>query len=428
VVGFAIMRRMSRWLPKFSWFLLTCVGVAQSPLANVAAEPEAADEECTIGVAAGRATADGRPLLWKNRDAHKPDNVVQPLADGKIPYFALCDAGDVKAVWGGMNTAGFAIVNSVSRDLPQGSDKGPGNGGFMKLALQTCASVAEFEALLQATNDDGRRTRANFAVIDARGGAALFEAGHKTFTRFDADQSDAGVLVRTNFATTADGGRGKERHARAEVILKAPAAKVLTPRFLLQQLLRDVQAPPSAQAGERGRLDARETICRQTTVAALVLHGVGNGDDPKWATMWVVLGHPLFQVAMPLFPAAGAVPMAVAGDPKSSLCDLSRRLREPFFVAGVAAPKPEGDEVEEAEQAGDLQWLRTDTMPVVRRSILFAEADILARHAEVVANWQQALGQPVPPAMRAFQEAMAKKIGKQLQELVDAQAAVGSGR
>ncbi|MBL8752942.1 MAG: hypothetical protein JNK15_06530 [Planctomycetes bacterium] len=419
---------MSRCLPKFSWMLLTAVVAAQAPLPVAAAEAGSAMEECTIGVAAGRATEDGRPLLWKLRDAHKVDNVVLPLADGKVPYFALCDAGDAKAVWGGMNTAGFAIVNSVSRDLAQGSDKGPANGAFMKLALQTCTTVAEFETLLQSTNDNGRRTRANFAVIDAAGGAALFEAGHKTFTRFDADKDEAGVVVRTNFATTAEGGRGKERFARAAAILKTPAAKALSPRFVLQQVLRDVQAPPSAQAGERGRLDTRETICRQTTVAALVLHGVKAGEDAKWATMWVVLGHPLFQVAMPLFPAAGAVPMAVAGDPKSSLCDLARRLREPFFVDGAPAEKPEGEEAEEAEQAGGLQWLRTDTMPVVRRSILFAEAEVLALHAEAVANWKQALGKPVPPAMRAFQEAMARRIGAQLKELVDAHAGVGSGK
>ena len=63
-------------------------------------------------------------------------NAVLALDDGRIPYFGLCDAGRPEAVWGGANAAGFCIVNAVSRDLPGGSEQGPGNGGFIKLALQ----------------------------------------------------------------------------------------------------------------------------------------------------------------------------------------------------------------------------------------------------------------------------------------------------
>ncbi|MFY9341465.1 MAG: hypothetical protein WAT39_03170 [Planctomycetota bacterium] len=388
---------------------------------------DAQHEECTVGVAAGRATADGRPLLWKNRDAHKRDNVVLALADGKLPYFALCDAGNAAAVWGGANVAGFAIVNSVARDLPQGAAEGPGNGAFMKRALQQCASVAEFEALLQQT-DGHRRTRANFGVIDAAGGAAFFEAGHATFTRFDADKSDTGVLVRTNFATTTKGERGKERCERASQIVASPAARALTPRFLLQQFLRDLKPPPSAANGGKGRLDARETICRQTTVAALVLHGVKAGEDAKWTTMWAMLGPPLFTMAVPLFPAAGAVPLAVAGDPASAICAQGQRLASAFWVDAAAPGEPDSDPPEEAELAGPLRWLRTDTMPAARRAILFGEAEVLARHEEAVFAWRKAGPAPAPAALRQFQEAMAKLVLRNLTELAEAQAAVGAGK
>lgn len=391
-------------------------------------ERGAAFEECTIGIAAGRATADGRPLLWKNRDAKKLDNVVMPLADGKIPYFALCDAGDATAVWGGANVAGFCIINSVARDLPGGSEQGPNNGAFMKLALQQCASVAEFEALLQRTNEQGRRTRANFGVIDALGAAACFEAGHRTFHRFDADQSDHGILVRTNFATTANGERGRERFARAEELCRSPRARELTPRFLLQLLLRDLKAPPSAQAGGKGRMDARETIHRQSTVAALVLHGVKPGVDAKWTTMWAVLGQPLFSMAVPLFPAAGSVPIALAGDPRSAICAQSQRLAGTFYVAADPGEGNSDEDAAEPEVAGALRWLRTDTMPLVRRSILFGEADVLARYEEAVAVWRKAGPAPAPPALRAFQEAMAKLVLEQLTELADAQVGVGAGK
>ena len=114
---------------------------------------------CTIAVVSGKATEDGRPLLWKNRDTEERDNLVQVFSDGKYRLMAVVDAGQSAAIWMGMNEAGLCLANSLSLDLPGGNTEGRGNGRFMKLALETCASVAEFESLLLATNTSGRRTR-----------------------------------------------------------------------------------------------------------------------------------------------------------------------------------------------------------------------------------------------------------------------------
>lgn len=388
----------------------------------VAQDPELA-EECTIGVAAGAATADGRPLLWKNRDARQRDNVVLALADGRIPYFALCDAGNTQLAWGGANVAGFAIVNAVSRDLPASDGPGPANGAFVKRALQECESVAAFAELLRAT-DGARRTRGNFAVVDAHGGAAIFEAGPARHQRFDAHAAAGGVLVRTNFATTGGGERGRERFARAEALCTGPLGKAMTPRFLLQQLLRDLQPPPSAVAGAQHRLDTRETIHRQSTVAGLVVHGVKAGDDPRWTVVWALLGPPLFTIAVPLFPAAGAVPPAIAGEPRSVLCDRARELADRCHVDAAAGAAPVADDPAEPEAAGPLRWLRTDALAPVRRAVLFAEAEILARHDEALANWQRA-SEPRPALLRAFQEAMAKLALQRLNDLAVEPAAAG---
>src|SRR5215213_3848844 len=84
------------------------------------ARPAAA---CTTGVASGRATADGRPLLWKNRDTKDPNNRVAyvPAADGRHAYIAVVDPGG--AVWMGANDQGFCIENSLIKDLPPGPKK-----------------------------------------------------------------------------------------------------------------------------------------------------------------------------------------------------------------------------------------------------------------------------------------------------------------
>lgn len=379
-------------------------------------------EQCTIGVACGKATADGRPLLWKNRDGNERDNVVMALADGKLAYFALCNAGSGEVAWGGANVAGFGIVNAVARDLPEGSDKGPENGVFIKLALQRCETVAQFEELLAETAKTGRRTRASFAVIDAQGAAAVFEAGHTSHRRFDADAEATGALVRTNFSVTGNGERGRERHARAQELCGLPAAKPLTERYVLQQFVRDLKAPPSAAAGAKGRLDARETIHRQNTVAALVVHGVQKGEDAKWTSMWAVLGQPLFALAVPLWPAAGAVPRAISGDPRSSLCSTSLRLADAFYEPAAAGADREQAAAEaEGELAGAVRWLRADAMPPVRRDVLFGEAEILARSEEALAKWRKA-GPPQPAALRAFQDAMAKLALERLTDLANAHA------
>jgi hypothetical protein len=361
-----------------------------------------AQDQCTIGVAAGTATEDGRPLLWKNRDAQQQDQVVLALQDGAIPYFALCDAGDPAAVWGGANQKGFAIVNAVARDLPTG-EEGLDNAGLMKRALQQCVTVGDFAALLAATGENGRRTQANFAVVDAAGAAAMFEVAGKDAARYDAGDRP---IVRTNFALTTGGQVGCERHRRAEQLCASKPATPLTARFVLQQFVRDITPPACALPAPRGRLDCRETIHRQSTVAAVVVRGVKAGEDAGWTTMWACLGQPLVTPAVPLLPAAGAVPRSVAGDPKSRLCDLALQIAARAYEPGptTAAALP-GDDV-----SGALRWLRLDTTAVMRRAILFSEAELMARHEEAIAFWQKASPAPRPKQLRDFQEVMAKLV------------------
>ncbi len=78
---------------------------------------------CTIGVAAGSATTDRRPLLWKTRDGRTNiNNAVVYYTSQKYKFIAIINAGDPPDVaWMGANEKGFAIVDSDVYDLPQGS-------------------------------------------------------------------------------------------------------------------------------------------------------------------------------------------------------------------------------------------------------------------------------------------------------------------
>jgi len=314
----------------------------------------AAVDACTTAVISGRATADGRPLLWKNRDitAFKRNEVIAS-DDGKHRFVAVANVGSPQAIWMGVNAAGLCLENSVSPDLdPDDVKGGIGNGGLIRLALETCGTVAEFRALLERTDAPGRRTRGNFGVIDAHGGAALFEVGPKTFRMFDANDpatAPAGVIVRSNFATTprsipptpagslVEGTYAGERYARACRLLADLPPAELTAAYLVRHVARDLADPCGDPiAGSVNRLggplpeviDTATTISRTTTVSAAVFHGVRPGEDPALTTMWVMLGDPKFSIAVPCWAGVAELAPCLTGPDDAPLGAIAGTLRE----------------------------------------------------------------------------------------------------
>jgi hypothetical protein len=288
---------------------------------------------CTIAVVSGLRTADGRPLLWKNRDVTEQDNVVRFYQGRVHAYLGLSDAGVTDKIFAGLNSAGLAIVNAVSGDLDGSSDSE--NGVFIKRILEECATIEDVDALLAATNASGRKTQANFGLIDARGQGAIFETGNRSYARFDASAAPAGFLVRTNFAVTGtkpEQGEGFIRFDRATVILgPAAAARSIDVRFLFDRGARDlvnedVDPYPLPFRGTQnghavGYIHTNYSINRYRTASAVVFRGVGAGEDPLLATMWALLGEPVCGIALPLWVRAGAVPYEVCGTYTSPLRD-----------------------------------------------------------------------------------------------------------
>ena len=74
---------------------------------------------CTTFIISGKNTPDGKPILYKNRDTGTLDNAIVFFSDGKYQYIGLVDSKDSwnKEVWGGFNSAGFAIMNSAAYNL-----------------------------------------------------------------------------------------------------------------------------------------------------------------------------------------------------------------------------------------------------------------------------------------------------------------------
>ena len=381
---------------------LAILALALSVLAPTA--PNAA--ACTTAVVSREASATGRAMLWKNRDADGSDNQVVYLADGKIPYVGLVNRGDTLGlqVWAGVNAAGFAIMNSASYNLESGDTLGEGT--LMKLALQTCATVDDFEALLSKSNAGGRDVSANFGVIDAKGGAATFETGKKGYVRFDAAAASdgaKGLLVRSNYSRSGgkDSGSGFLREARGiELLGPLAAAGKLDARTILKMAARDVTNPAIGSTGvETGPplVYTADSVCRLDTVSAVVLEAPAAGEGPEAAAMWVVPSLPVTGVAVPVFPAAGSVPEGLG----------ARKEAAPLVVGSLAIrgrlyPETRGEKKRYMDRAA-FGLVRAEALPL----LLAAEEETFREVEAARAAWRKA--PPSAASVTALSDAAAAR-------------------
>lgn len=199
---------------------------------------------CTTAVISGKATPDGRSIIWKLRDTDNLQNSMRYFNDGKYSYLGLVDSKDTLGlnVWGGNNSVGFAIMNSASFNVNLNDNAGIENqeGVFMKLALQQCRTLAEFEELLN-TRLKPMGLAAHFGVIDAEGGAAFYEVNNYTWIKFDANEAENGYVLRTNFSETGKANTGLgfiRRQTAEEIVALAYKANQLDCSTVLQSFSR----------------------------------------------------------------------------------------------------------------------------------------------------------------------------------------------
>ena len=300
-------------------------------------------QECTTAVFSASATPDGRPILWKNRDTDTLSNKVVFVNDRPHSYLGVVNADDPdgRMVWGGLNAAGLAIANSVAYNLPQkAGEQADLEGIVMADALRTCATVDDVERYLAANLGPDLGAQANFLVIDAKGGASIFEVHNNGFKRLDATSSPQGYMANTNFSRTGaqDQGAGYLRFDRETALLEAAPAKSFTPAWVLQTLARDLghpllSTPPREEwktlpAERPSWIHTNHTINRNSTASVLVVHGAKPGQDPRLATLWVILGEPVTGVAVPLWVAAGAPPAALWEGKEAALATEAFRLKD----------------------------------------------------------------------------------------------------
>jgi len=302
-----------------------------------------AGEECTTAVITGEVTVDRAPILWKNRDTDTLSNKVVFVSEKPFSYLGVvnAEAPSGRIVWGGLNEAGFAIMNSVAYNLPQkAGEREDDEGLLMADALRTCATVDDFELYIKRNLGPDLGARANFGVIDARGGAAILEVHNHGYNRLNAADSAGKLLLNTNFSRTGtpDQGAGYLRFDREEELFGAVPAGQLSIQFILQTAARDlghplVQSLTAAQWKDLPEdkpywVHANYTINRVSTASVLAVQGVPPGGNPKNAVLWVILGEPVCSIAVPLWVAAGEPPSELHNGEDAPISREAARLKD----------------------------------------------------------------------------------------------------
>jgi hypothetical protein len=295
-------------------------------------------------VVSANATSDGKPLLWKVRDnSELPNNEVVFDTTCMYKFIAVVNNGDT-SVWMGVNEKGLAIVNSTAKDLPATST-GYSNGTLMRTALGYCCSVNEFEELLIETNDIGRRTRANFGLIDSTGTAVIFEVSGKNYWKYDANnsrQAPNGYLIRTNFSITGGGNLGIERFRRTESLIKELYQRnELNYEGIIKNHLRDFSDRQSNQLpipymnrwGNNkpfGYLYSNYSVCRYISISASVFNGVKSSELANLTTMWTMLGQSAGTIILPYWPV-GETPVLARGTIIAPLKQVANDIKSYLF-------------------------------------------------------------------------------------------------
>lgn len=305
---------------------------------------------CTSIIISGKATSDGRPLMWKHRDTEAPFNHIAYFNDGRYSFIGLVNSdknsGDV---WTGSNEAGFSIMNTASFNLKDDDVKEMDQeGALMRKALNVCKTVKDFEHFLDTLHRP-MRVEANFGVIDAFGGAAYFETKNDRYFKKDVNDPQLapnGYLIYTNFSFEGrkDEGLGYIRYDNATAIFLKMRLEGYTPQRILQEASRsfynsqlgiDLKNKEQSPNRINGWFVEQDMIPRKESTAAIVIQGVQSGMNPEMTTLWTALGYPPTAIAVPLWVKMGKkLPALVSYDEQlktAPLCLYASQLMNKVY-------------------------------------------------------------------------------------------------
>ena len=292
---------------------------------------------CTIGVVNGSATVDGRPFIWKSREAGIN---VQMLYEDSYPYKYIGSGNSgSEYVWMGMNETGLAIANAMVGDL----DRLPGNGDCMLQALRYYSTIDEFLAFLDSTNVTGRETHTNYVMMDATGAAVVLEVGSTEYWVFDTAESEFGFLTRGNASVTGSGQQALNPLLE-EVMTDFALSGEICYEDLFNTLLCGfydyeynlLEVPFEGRWNDDtskpyGYINANTGNSGLSFKTVSLMHGVLPDEPSYLGTMWTMLGNPVCSIALPYWTVCPSIPAPATGDPNVPLNDRAAQIKELIY-------------------------------------------------------------------------------------------------
>ena len=343
---------------------------------------------CTTAVVSGKATPDGRPILYKNRDTNTLHSRLVYSTSGKYSFIGMTNPNDLenKNILNGHNSAGFAIMNSDSYNInyPEIKENQRRDGEIMRLALESCSTLEDFEKLLNSLSKP-LRLSSNFGVIDAHGGAAYYETGNLGFVKYDANNPDIapfGYIIRTNYSFSGkpEDGKGYSRYLQAqELLYSSSLTNSLTPKFFLQDVSRSlVHGLTKIDLNKYDEQFSafRDFIPRYFTASVVTIQGVKPTESPSLTTSWTILGTSLGSVTIPLWLNSNKTfPKVLTSDSKqvTPMDEWASAIKKKLFPI----QKGEGSD-----------YIHVPTLLVIKPKLISIENEIIQRCELILNEWR----------------------------------------
>ena len=132
-------------------------------------------------------------------------------------------------------------------------------------------------------------------------------------------------------------------------------------------------------------------------------------EHPELTTFWVILGEPLFSVAVPCWVRTGVVAPELDGKKRSPLCDAAIALTADGYLVRKSERK-----------RSPARYLKTKGLPRIWERTYPAEDEIFAATAKRLKAWRSKL--PTADTMLEFHREMAKRAHACLKSLLPERA------
>lgn len=307
---------------------------------------------CTSIIVSGKASADGRPYIFKNLDGTKMDVSIINCKGEKYRYTAITNktnsAVRPNRVSSGFNETGFSIINTVANNLNGGKEDDTNNTRVMRRALEICKTLKDFETLLN-TLPKPLHIDSNYGVMDAQGGVAYYETGNKGYVKYDANDPKVapnGYLIRTNFGVSGNKlfGKGYGRYTAMEMYIDGVKKNG---RISFEDVIRgatrflthgETKVNLYNYEPENDKkpvfVGFKDFIPRSVTVSAQLIQGIKKGESPSETTAWTMCGFPLTTVCIPIWLTKdNQLPKIVSrgSNKHSMICDAGLTLKKRLF-------------------------------------------------------------------------------------------------